>query len=172
MNINPKELQRFHDLWAPMMAALPAVINAAERANELQNHVLQLEARVKEALAATEHAVAARNATLAQLSEQLDELREQKKQLDAQVKTHKFTCEERVKRAEADAAVRISGHTERANAAEQASRAALGELTQRKAAVVAEYDAVIAAKVEEVKEIETRALKAQESLERLRAKLG
>lgn len=32
---NPKELQKFLDLWGPVVASLPAVINSLERENDM-----------------------------------------------------------------------------------------------------------------------------------------
>lgn len=38
MDFNPKEIQKFYDIWSPMLEALPAVIAAAERGDELKRH--------------------------------------------------------------------------------------------------------------------------------------
>ena len=47
MNLNSKELQKFYDLWSPMLQALPAVIEAAEREEELKRGVAILEKNVR-----------------------------------------------------------------------------------------------------------------------------
>lgn len=48
MNLNPKELQKFYDLWSPMLQALPAVIEAAEREDELKRGVTILEKKLQD----------------------------------------------------------------------------------------------------------------------------
>lgn len=48
MNLNPKELQKFYDLWSPMLLALPAVIEAAEREDELKRGVTILEKKLQD----------------------------------------------------------------------------------------------------------------------------
>lgn len=47
MKFNPREIQKFYDIWAPMLEALPAVINAAERGDELQRGMVTLENQLK-----------------------------------------------------------------------------------------------------------------------------
>jgi predicted phage tail protein len=48
MDFNPKEIQKFYDIWAPMLEALPAVINAAERGDELKRHTTILEKNLQD----------------------------------------------------------------------------------------------------------------------------
>lgn len=47
MKFNPREIQKFYDIWAPMLEALPAVINAAERGDELERSMVTLENQLK-----------------------------------------------------------------------------------------------------------------------------
>lgn len=48
MDFNPKEIQKFYDIWSPMLEALPAVISAAERSDELKRHTAILEKNLKD----------------------------------------------------------------------------------------------------------------------------
>jgi len=172
MNINPKELQKFHDLWAPMISALPAVINAAERANELANHVVILENIAK---AAQDDATKASDLKAAQLLAARVELKQvavEKTELTKAVKLHRTACEERIQAAEASANALVEEHKARVNAAASAAGVAEEELRARTSAMEAEYAAILEAKQAEVKEAETRVLKAADALERLRARLG
>ncbi len=48
MDFNPKEIQKFYDIWSPMLEALPAVIAAAERGDELKRHTAILEKNLQD----------------------------------------------------------------------------------------------------------------------------
>ena len=172
MNINPKELQKFHDLWAPMIAALPAVINAAERSAELENHVVILEGRRDAAVADTENRLAGAEAAMAAHREQVKDIQAKKKEADRMVKLHIKACEDRIKDAEAQANADIEVH--HARVAEIMSAAS--KLEQELAARLVDADAQVAARLQSANEalaaIEAKRAATEKALDSLRARLG
>lgn len=172
MNINPKELQKFHDLWAPMIAALPAVINAAEHAAELTNHVAilqgQRDAAVRQRQEA-ESAIAA-NATVA--AAELKKLSYDKAALNKELKDHSKDCKAKVAAAEALLAGKLEELAAKGAEAAKAAEAVAQELLDRKAAADRDHAEHLQSKAAELAEVEAKLTAAQASLDRLRAKLG
>jgi len=172
MNINPKELQKFHDLWAPMISALPAVINAAERANELVNHTAQLQAVLDGVVVATEASKKEAADAVAAAQAQIAALNDQRKELDAEVKEHAKECRKKIDAAKQVADEKIAEHTARANesaetlanSAEQL-RVQLQENDRAFLAQKAEHERILA-------EVEAKRTAAEKALDKLREKLG
>ena len=172
MEINPKELQKFHDLWAPMIAALPAVISAAERANELVTHTAILQAKLDEVVAATESTKLEAVAHVFASQATLLDLATQKLALDAEVKEHAKDARKAIADAKAAADAKVKDHIERADTAAQAADAVALDLRQRLEAADRdflaqknEHEGILAALIEK-----QDAIKA--SIESLRAQLA
>ncbi len=171
MSINTRELQRFYELWTPVLTALPAVINATERANELDAYVAGLEAKtesirkgqqalVDAAQADITKATAAVAATRAEHAKAIEEL-------------NAFVAATREKReavvSAADAKVRAA--SERVAAAEkEAAQAAQSQAARLVAQERAHADKMAAA-AEELAAVEARVAKAEKAFAALRAKL-
>jgi hypothetical protein len=172
MEINPKELQKFHDLWAPMIAALPAVINAAERANELVNHTAILEARLQDVVSETVKAATEKDAHIqeAHLRVALVDAERVAKRNEADDQLKEINKEVKAAKAAADA--KIKEHMERADVAALAADAVAEDLRKRLEAADRdflaqknEHDTILAALM--AKEEAVRA-----SIESLRAQLA
>ena len=171
MNINPKELQKFHDLWAPMIAALPAVINAAERANELQNHTALLEKELNNVITATEASKAERAAAIVAAGNKLVELEVQRKALSDEVKAHAKVCKTKIASAEEESAAKIATVEARNGELEVALKNVEQALLDRKAKADADYAEHLNAKRTELDDVEAKLASAQKALDKLRAKL-
>ena len=172
MNINPKELQKFHDLWAPMIASLPAVINAVETAAEMERHVAILSAQRDQAVA---EATASKNdasEVILKARAELKDIAAEKSELTKSVKVHGKACEERIKEAEANVSAQAALNADKVKALVAETAAVAETLASRIAQANADYAEVLATKLAEVKDLESRGAKAQESLDKLRAKLG
>lgn len=169
--INPKELQKFHDLWAPMIAALPAVINAAERSAELERHIAIKEAefiKIDEACvqreAAAEASVsAARERTAQAKANHALELAA----LEAEAKEARAS----VRKAKADAAAKVAEHQAGAVAAAQATEVARKEHLAALAALEGQRAAQMASIAVEVKALEAKRDEVQAVIESLRKQL-
>lgn len=120
MNINPKELQKFYDAWAPVIASLPAVINAAERSNEITSHIAQKEAEYK---ALDEKCILRETVAEASIKAALERTNEAKAKhaealaaMDAEIKAAKAD----VRKAKSDSAAKVAEYQAAADQAYQA----------------------------------------------------
>lgn len=172
MEINPKELQKFHDLWAPMIAALPAVINAAESANEIVQHTAMLRAELDKVVAATAASKQEQEALVAAAQAQLLELATQRLTQDAEVKGHAKECRKAIADARSAADAKVKEHTDRAAVVGLELAKADEELRKRLEAAdrdflaqKAEQEGILAALLEK-QEV------ARATIESLRAQLG
>lgn len=172
MNINPKELQKFHDLWAPMIAALPAVINAAEHAAELTNHVAILQGQRDAAVQHRKDAEATIASSNAAAAAELKKLADEKAALSKDLKEHAKDCKAKAAAAEALLAGKLEELAAKGAEAAKAAEALTQDLLDRKAAADKDYAEHLQSKAAELAEVEAKLAAAQSSLDRLRAKLG
>jgi BMFP domain-containing protein YqiC len=172
MNLNPKELQKFYDLWSPMLQALPAVIEAAEREDELKRGVTILEKKLQD----IQTQIAAEEARVEPVRKEVDDrirvIREQRaeaqrgyEQYVADAKAHIAKIDEETEAdvARIKAKVTVAGSelqsVEREVAAAKAK--ANAEAKQQKAALEAE-----------IAELEAKKKSVEDALESLKAKIG
>lgn len=172
MNINPKELQKFHDLWAPMIAALPAVINAAETAAELTNHVAILQAQRDEAVSKRVAAEAEMAAAIQVARAELKAISADKAEATKAVKEHAKHCAEKIAIAEAATAEKLDALGSAVMGTEQSLNNVTTALATRKNDADADFARHIAAKQAEVADVEAKLVAAQVALDKLRAKFG
>jgi len=172
MAINPKELQKFHDLWAPMIAALPAVINAAESANELVNHTAILRAELDKVVATTVTTRADADTYVSAAQARVAELEATRLSLDAEVKEHAKETRKLIAEAKAAADLKIEEHMARAAEAAQATARAEEYLRKQlqendKSFLIqkGEHESIIA-------DLEAKRVAAEKALDKLREKLG
>ena len=169
--INTKELQKFYDVWGPMIASLPAVISASERHEELGRHVKILEdqrdaatkdteARKAELAAAVEKARAALAGIAAKRKESEDELRAAQRDL-----------KDRQKKAEAAADAAVKAAQGRVESANQTAVMAEKNREDRIAAVNADVEKAKADGEAEIAAIDARRASAQKALDKLRASI-
>ena len=171
MAINPKELQKFHDLWAPMIASLPAVINAVETAAELERHTLILRTQCDEIIAeGAASKVDMANAVLKAQSE-LKGIEAEKAEKTKAAAAHAKACQDRIADAEASVNARVIEQAARADAAVAMKANIEKELAERKAKADSEYAEHLNAKRTELEELEAKLLSAQKTLDKLRSKL-
>lgn len=171
MQINPKELQKFYDAWAPVIASLPAVINVAERSNELDAHIAQKEAAFKaldEKCAAREAAAeasvkAAQERTVAAKTTHAEALAA----MDEEIKDAKAA----VRKAKSDSAAKVAEYQAAAEEAYQGvvkarqdNAKAIDDLGQEYAQRHAELEA-------EIKALETKRDEVKAVIANLRAQL-
>lgn len=172
MNINPKELQKFHDLWAPMIAALPAVINAAERAAELENHLAiklaefeKLDQRCSKREADAETSVrAAQERTAAARASHAEAVA----QMDLEVKEAKAS----VRKAKSDAAAKVAEHQATAAEAYKSLEQARRDHEEQLRGLKSERDILASGLNAEIKALEAKRDEVISAIETLRKQLG
>lgn len=172
MTINTKELQRFYDVFGPMITCLPTIINAIERDAELQLHVVILQA---EALAATEERdkakvdqgliVTAANVKLQQIA-----IKSKDATLLAEVKIKAES--DRVLTATTQANADIAAQVARVEVAQVAATADTIALGDQAKIREAEYSARSSDLEQQIKALDAKQVLAERSLAALRAKLG
>lgn len=175
MSINTKELQKFLDLWSPVLAALPAVINSLDRKEELQRGVAILQKQADDAQLATTTAIEARKAGLAEVSIELQVLSNKKREQTLLAKEHEKACAERIAQATADAEAQVAAAQADSTARVAAATTAAADAESILRAKLAEVDSAVSARAKELQAsidaLEARRAAAEKALNALRAKL-
>jgi colicin import membrane protein len=170
--MNSREIQKFHDLWAPMINSLPAVINAIDSGEELARALTQRRAefdRLDAEFAAREGAHQAQVADIrARLNLVVEQAEADKAAALASVDEAKKEAAEAKKKHNEKAALAATVAAEAEKAAADALKkrdATLAEITvegeRRKVVIQAEID-----------ELERKREAAEKALAELRFKLG
>lgn len=169
---NPKELQKFLDLWGPVIASLPTVINALERENDLTRNLAIMEARLQDLNKQCELAQSSVWAEMAKAHEELAVIQAQKAETATEVKEAKAQAKKDVAEAKKTADAAIAAHETRV----EKSKAYADKVEQDTAARVTKADSYLISKVADgeatLAELEARRLIAEGVLADLRAKLG
>jgi chromosome segregation ATPase len=172
MNLNPRELQKFYDLWAPMLQALPAVIEAADREEELKRGVTILEKKLQDIQtqiadeeARVEPVRKDTNDRIRLIRDQQTEAQRGYEQYVADAKAHIVKIDEETEAEVARIKAKVSVAGAELQSAEReivvAKAKANAEAKQQKA----EFEAEIA-------ELEAKKKSIEDALESLKAKIG
>ena len=172
MTLNSKELQKFYDLWSPMLQALPAVIEAAEREEELKRGVTILETKLQNIQTQIASEEARVEPVRKDVDDQIRKIREQRaeaqrgyEQYVADAKAHIVKIDEETEEevTRIKAKITVAGSelqsAERDVAAVKAK--ANAEAKQQKAELEAEIEA-----------LEAKKKAVEDALESLKAKIG
>jgi chromosome segregation ATPase len=172
MNLNPRELQKFYDLWAPMLQALPAVIEAADREEELKRGVTILEKKLQDIQtqiadeeARVEPVRKDTNDRIRLIRDQQTEAQRGYEQYVADAKAHIVKIDEET---EAEVA-RIKAKVSVAGAELQSAER---EIVVAKAKANAEAKQQKAELEAEIAELEAKKKSIEDALESLKAKIG
>jgi len=172
MNLNPRELQKFYDLWAPMLQALPAVIEAAGREEELKRGVTILEKKLQDIQtqiadeeARVEPVRKDTNDRIRLIRDQQTEAQRGYEQYVADAKAHIVKIDEET---EAEVA-RIKAKVSVAGAELQSAER---EIVVAKAKANAEAKQQKAELEAEIAELEAKKKSIEDALESLKAKIG
>jgi hypothetical protein len=172
MEINSRELQKFLDVFGPVVATLPAVINAAEKKEELGRHIAILEGRRDAAVADAAKVTADSVAAVAQANTDLKDIAAQKAALAQEIKAS--AADNKAKIAEAKKVAQVS--IDEVNAGvEQAKVAAADEVAKIEAQKTEAWASLAAASADltaQIADLEKRKTAAEKALDTLRAKLG
>jgi len=169
---NPKELQKFLDLWGPVVASLPAVINSLERENDLNRNLAIMEARLQELNKQCEDAAGCATEALNKIRDELDAVQAQKANVATEVLAAKGQAQKDIADAKKAADVDIAAHKARAAKARSDAAAVEKDAAVRIAKADADITAKVAAGEAVLAELEARRLIAEKVLADLRAKLG
>lgn len=172
MNLNSKELQKFYDLWSPMLQALPAVIEAAEREDELKRGVTVLEKKLQDIQTKIADEEARIEPVRKSVDDAIRQLRDQQK--EAQLGYDKYISDAKAHIASVDETVDIDVARIRAKvtavnndlySAERAAAAAKAKINAEAKQQKDELEAQIA-------ELEAKKKSVEDALESLKAKIG
>lgn len=172
MQVNPKELQKFMDVWQPVIAALPTVINAVEREQELSSNVARLEAQLQKTLSDIEAAVSQKSERLALVDAEIQVLIGRKNEANQELKDTLRDTKAEIAQAKKAAAAKIKEHETAAAEAESAAAAAEKNLDLKLKAIETSFDSLRAEKQSQIDELEAKRLAAEKTLSELRSKLG
>lgn len=172
MDFNPKEIQKFYDTWAPMLQALPAVIEAAERGEELKRGITTLERQlqgIQQQIAETEAKV---DPVRKSVDAKISELRNMQAEAESGYKQYIIDAKAHIAEInkETDAEVaRIKGKIGEANAE---LRNVERELAMSKAKADAEFKQHKQAIESEMADLEAKKQAIEDALASLKAKIG
>lgn len=172
MNLNPKELQKFYDLWSPMLQALPAVIEAAEREDELKRGVTILEKKLQDIQtqiadeeARVDPVKKAVDDRIRQIRDQQTEAQRGYEQYIADAKAHIVKIDEETEAEVARIKAKVSVAGSELQSAEREVAAAKAKANAEAKQQKAELEAEIA-------ELEAKKKSIEDALESLKAKIG
>jgi len=172
MSINPKDLQKFYDMWAPVMSVLPSVITAVERENEVERHVQILQKDLERIKAEKQQVIEAAEAKLHAISEAIEETATKKAAADAEVKAYEADCKLKIadKQKATEAKInalesKVTAITQQIENSEKAHGMRLKAMEDELRTKQVEAEAQLA-------EIERKTAAANKALDNIRAKLG
>ncbi len=172
MSIDSKELKKFLEVFAPAVAALPAVINAAEQEEELTRNVVILEDRMQKVLADEKYQLNLFAESVASAKAELQDLGQQRLKLTQEVKTAKKEALINIAAAKTQADEAILSHQARMKEVASQLSSVEGDLVRR----LAEAEAVMAKQRAEhltaIAELVSKKEDAEKALEGLRSRLG
>jgi chromosome segregation ATPase len=172
MNLNPRELQKFYDLWAPMLQALPAVIEAADREEELKRGVATLERQlqtVQQRIADEEARIEPVRKTV---SENIQKLKESQAEAERGLNQYVADAKAHIEKVDAEVEEKVAAINERAKAATNDLRVVERDLAAAKAKADAELKQQKAGIEAEIAELESKRASVEEALASLKAKIG
>lgn len=172
MDFNPKEIQKFYDIWSPMLEALPAVIAAAERGDELKRHTTILAKELQD----VQKQIADEKDKVEPVSKQVQAAIEElkTKQAEAERGYNKYVADARAHINEIDknTAAEVAAISAKVGAAQAELAKAMQEIEKAKAQADAEINQKKAAAESELADIEAKKQVVEKALASLKAKIG
>ena len=172
MNLNPRELQKFYDLWAPMLQALPAVIEAADREEELKRGV----ATVERQLQAVQQKIADEEARIdpvrKSVAENIQKLNESQTEAKSGYDKYVADAKAHIVKIDEEVEVEVARIKAKATAAGSELQSVEREAAVAKAKANAEAKQQKADLEVEITELEAKKKSIEDALESLKAKIG
>jgi chromosome segregation ATPase len=171
MKVDIAALNKFADTFGPAIAAIPAVIDAVSKSNDLERHIAMKQQELQKVMQDIEKAKAEGETFIKNTQIRADELIESANQF-AKESQERIAAE---KAKAKDALTVLNDQSVKAQAAVFAANQKRKEAEDEATKKIAELDAAHAAKVKqlesEIEDLEARHAKAEKSLATLRAKL-
>lgn len=172
MTIDTNALRRFQELWDPVMKAIPAVLDAAERQADLDRGISakkieldRIQAEIAETVAKAEHRVKSLNAdALAAL--------ERKQATQKEISEARAAA---AQQAAADAQQQqqaLSSAQAKVASVESQLQSLQADYAAKRAAAEAEHAKVVRQLDEEIAQLKARKTSAEQALRDIKAKLG
>lgn len=169
--INPKELQKFMDVWAPVIAVLPAVINAAERSEELKNHVAILEDRMAKVQEEITWSLMQKRDEVAKAEEDLARIAALKVQALSEIDESKRSNAQAIAESKKATLAKIAEYEARVFDYGAKVAQAAENLRQGLAQADRDFMAHAAEKQKMIEELEAKRVAAEKALDKIKAKL-
>lgn len=170
--LNVSALRQFQSMWEPVVKAIPAVLEMAEKKADLDKALQVHAATVEKARKASEKEVARIAADVASAQAQLDAMGVQKAALAVQHQQLQADLLQRLERAEAEAKAAEARAVAVQIACDSKSAAAEAEAKARIDAAKSAADAQTQVLMADIADLEKRRAAAEKALDTLRAKLG
>jgi chromosome segregation ATPase len=172
MNLNPRELQKFYDLWAPMLQALPAVIEAADREEELKRGVATIERQLQ----VVQQKIADEEARIDPVRESvaanIQKLKESQAVAQQGYDLYLSDAKAHIEKVDAEVAEKVASINERAKVAANDLRSVERDLVVAKAKADSELKQQKDEIEAEISELAAKKKSIEDALESLKAKIG
>jgi chromosome segregation ATPase len=172
MNLNPRELQKFYDLWAPMLQALPAVIEAADREEELKRGVATIERQLQ----VVQQKIADEEARIDPVRESvaanIQKLKESQAVAQQGYDQYLADAKAHIEKLDGEVAEKVAAINERAKVATNDLRSVERDLVVAKAKADAELKQQKDEIEAEIAELAAKKKSIEDALESLKAKIG
>jgi chromosome segregation ATPase len=172
MAIDVNALRKFQETWAPVMEAIPAVMDAVAKKADMdralaaqQSELTKAKAEIQKVYDEAEKRLTAANVTIKAM---LDRQAQISQAIDAARKD----ADEKAKVAQEAAMQRLAAVESRLAGAEAKLKTVDADIRRKTDAAMADHAAQVEAMESEIKELDKRRAAAEKALESLRAKLG
>jgi len=172
MTVDVAALRKFQEVWGPVLEAIPAVIEAVAKQDDLVRITAEQQKAVDKAKQEIASAYEQADRRLQAANDELDKIAEQKAKTQEAIESQRNAADEAASQAKAQAQANLDAIKQKTfdaslqlNSVEAEYAAKLADAKSAHAAAVAEMEA-------EIKSLESRKVQAEKALETLRAKLG
>lgn len=172
MDFNPKEIQKFYDTWAPMLQALPAVITAAERGEELKRGIATLERQlqgIQKEISETEAKV---DPVRKDVNEKISQLNNMKAEAESGYKQYLIDAKAHIAEVDKETEAEVARIKGKISAANVELRDVERDLTISKAKADAEFKQYKQTIESEMADLEAKKKAIEDALASLKAKIG
>lgn len=172
MAVDIQSLKKFADTFGPAIEAIPAVIDAVSKSQDLERHIVQKQAELSAVMQKVDEAKAQGDEFVKNTQLRADAIIIAADEYAAQAKADADKVKADVKEAKAKADAKVAEFNAKVMAAQADADAAETAAQARKNALELQHEQAVKSMAEQIAALEDRYAKAEKDLAKIRAKLG
>lgn len=172
MTIDIGALRKFQETWAPVMDAIPAVVEMVERKADMEREVGAHRAAMEKAQAEIQKAYDTADLRIAQFNDDISRLGDMKAALVQEIADTRAAARAAAEEERAAATAQLAAIQEQTAQANAQLATVNAQIAAQTAEAQAAHTAAVSAMSAEIADLEKRRAAAEKALDALRAKLG